>query len=389
MRKRIALFFSAIMLLMPCLSLAETELDAAIDKLFKGHKTTGAALYVAKDGEIVYEHFYGWADQKAKIPVSADTYFRTASVTKMISAVHVMQLVEQGLLDLDENIGSYLEYSVTNPYADDAVVTLRHLMTHTSSLSPSGGYTKSYRLLSELVDDSEKQWNNFRKYAPGSKYEYSNFGAGIMGSLIEAVTGKNLNDSVTDSLFAPLGMDAGYHQTLVGNPDNIAALYSDQKQLQSSREKLLEDTWDASVNPDAHYRKTVGAVWMKGVDLCRMGMLLCQGGTLDGVTILQPETIALMQSDQMGQPNITVSSPYGLCINRIEGLVEDRMIYGHQGLSGGIVCNVYYDPDTQFVFALVTNGSSTNMNNRICHISRKTFAKCWEAFSGTEAKAIY
>ena len=380
---------SLLLLAAPVFSQADEELDAALDKLFKGHRTTGAALYVAKDGEIVYEHFYGWADKKAEIPVSADTYFRTASVTKMISGVHVMQLVEQGLLDLDENIGSYLGYSVTNPYADDAVVTLRHLMTHTSSLSPSGGYTKSYRKLSELVDDSEKQWNNFRKYAPGSKYEYSNFGAGIMGSLIEAVTGKNLNDSVTASLFAPLDMDAGYHQTLVGSTENIAALYSDQKKLQSSREKLLEDTWDASVDPDTHYRKTVGAVWMKGRDLCRMGMLLCQGGTLDGVTILQKETVELMQADQMGQPNITVSSPYGLCINRVDSLVRGRMIYGHQGLSGGIVCNVYYDPDTQFVFSLVTNGSSTNMNDRICHISRKTFARCWEAFSGTEDEVIY
>lgn len=390
MRRIIALTLM-ILLLLPAFALAQDDtagLHDAIDKILKGHKATGAAVYVAKDGEIVYEHLYGWADAKAKIPVSADTYFRTASVTKMISGVHVMQLVEQGLLNLDENIGVYLGYSVTNPYADDAPVTLRHLMTHTSSLSPNGGYTKSSRKLSELLDDSTRQWNNFRKYAPGSKYEYSNFGAGIMGSLIESVTGKNLNDAVTEGLFAPLGMDAAYHQTLLWNTDNITALYTDQKKLFSSRSNLLQDEWDTAVDPDTHYRKTVGAVWMKGIDMCRMGMLLCGGGTLDGVTILQPETVALMQADQNGQPGITVSSPYGLCINRVDNLVEGRMLYGHQGISNGVVCNVYYDPETQFVFTLVTNGSSASMTDHICRISRRTFAQCWTYFSGTEDAPI-
>lgn len=167
MKKLIALVLCMLLPLTHCLA-EESSLDADLAKVFSGHKATGAALYVAKDGEIVYECLYGYADKKAGIAISADTYFRTASVTKMISAIHIMQLVEQGLLALDENIGVYLGYSVTNPYAGDAPVTLRQLMTHTSSLSSSGGYTKSNRTLSSLLDDSTKQWNNFHKYAPAA-----------------------------------------------------------------------------------------------------------------------------------------------------------------------------------------------------------------------------
>ncbi|MGN1019281.1 MAG: serine hydrolase domain-containing protein [Aristaeellaceae bacterium] len=389
MKKLIALIVC--LLLMPLgHSLAEdSSLDDALAKVLKAHKATGAALYVAKDGEIVYEYLYGYADKKAGIVISEDTYFRTASVTKMISGIHTMQLVEQGLLDLDENIGVYFGYSVTNPYAGNAPVTLRQLMSHTSSLSSSGGYTKSNRTLSSLLNDATKQWNNFHKYAPGSKYEYSNFGAGIMGSLMEAVTGLNLNDSVTAGLFDPLGIDAGYHQTLVDIPENITAQYATDMTLRRTRSLLLSQTWDNSVDPENHYRSTVGAVWMKGRDLCRIGMLLCQGGTLDGVTILQPETVALMLSDQNGQPGITCSSPYGLCVHRVTNLVKGRMVYGHQGMSNGLVCNVYFDPETQFVFALVTNGSSDSMNDHICKISRKTFNLCWQAFSGTEDEVIF
>lgn len=373
--------------LIPSLALADTaELDAAIDKLFRGHNTTGAALYVAKDGEIVYEHFYGWADRKAEIPITADTYFRTASVTKMISGIHIMQLVEQGLLDLDEGIGTYLGYDVVNPHAQNAPVTLRHLMTHTSSLNSNGGYTQSKRTLYSLLGDPSKYRGNFLKRAPGSKYEYSNFGAGIMGSLMEAVTGKNINDTVTEGLFAPLDMDAAYNASLLQVPENVSAGYNSNKARVRSREAILSQTWDPIPNPEMHYRTTVGSVWMKGRDLCRIGMLLCQGGTLDGVTILQPETVEMMMADQLGQPGMTVSSPYGLAVHRVDNLVRGRMLYGHQGMSNGIVCNVYFDPDTQFVFALVCNGSSNNMNDRICNISRRTFNQVWQAFSGTTDK---
>ena len=388
MRRFVAFFLALTMLLTPCLSLADEQLDETIRKLFKSYKTTGGALYVAKDGEIVYQYLYGWADKKDEIPVTEDTYFRTASVTKMISAIHVMQLVEQGLLDLDENIGTYLGYTVQNPKAKNAPLTLRHLMSHTCALNSRSGYSNTNRTLASLLDGKKNQQATFLKRAPGSKYEYSNFGAGIMGSLVEAVTGKNVNDSVTESFFQPLGIDAADHPSLLSSPDNIASIYSAEGKRQFSRKSLLARDWDPGVDPEKHFRITVGGLWAHPRDLCRIGMLLCQGGTLDGVTILQPETIEMMQADQNGQPHISVSSPYGLCVNRMQNLVKGRMIYGHQGLVGDTVCNIYYDPDTQFVFALVTNGSSTGMNDRIVKLSRKTFAQCWITFSGSDDKPI-
>ena len=86
--------------------------NAQFAKLLKGHKATGAVICVAKDGEIVYEYNYGYANKSAKERVSADTYFRIASVTKLVTGIHVMQLVEEGKLDLDASIGDYLGYTV-------------------------------------------------------------------------------------------------------------------------------------------------------------------------------------------------------------------------------------------------------------------------------------
>lgn len=366
-----------------CLGTARAEAPALEDQLarmFKGAKTTGATLAVARNGEIVYEYYYGYADKASKEAVDAQTYFRTASVTKLVCGVHVMQLVEQGVLNLDESIGDTLGYEVYNRYHPEGPVTLRQIMCHTSSLNPMGGYSRSGRTLQSLLDVTGNTWGNWYDYAPGSKYKYSNFGAGIMGSLVEAATGKNINDSITASLFEPLGMDAALHATLVGNPQKVAGQYSPTGQEVKGRKKLLAGEWDSAVDPDSHYRITVGSLWMRGRDLCRIGMMMAQGGETDGVRILREETVQAMLQEQQGQPNVTAATPYGLCVQRVDNLLEGRMLYGHQGLSEGTLCNLYWDAETQFVFALITNGSSVNMNDHIGILSRKVFGLMWEAY---------
>ena len=217
--RRVCCVLLALCLCVPLGALAEEDeaIELAVTKAFKSYKTVGGALYVAKDGEIVYHRLYGYADKRTKELVTAETYFRTASVTKMISGIHMMQLVERGLIDLDKGIGDYLGYEVYNPKAKKAEVTLRHLMTHTSSLNPYGAYSAGKYTLSEILTGKRRS-GSFYQEKPGSKYRYSNFGAGIMGSLIETVTGKNLNDSITEDFFAPLGIDAAYHPSLLQHP---------------------------------------------------------------------------------------------------------------------------------------------------------------------------
>lgn len=366
-----------------CLSSAfaqELTLDEQVAKIMRNHSTTGAALVVARNGKIVYEYYYGYAEKRAKEMVEADTYFRLASVTKLISGIHVMQLVERSKLDLDQSIGDYLGYPVENLRARETPVTLRHLMSHTSALNSRGGYASVSRTLPELLDATLNRKTNWLDRSSGSKYEYSNFGAGIMGALVEAVTGRNVNDSITKDLFAPLGIDGAYHPTLLDVPEKIAAQYMPNGTVCKSRSKFLEEQWDASVDPDRHYRITVGSLWMKPRDLCRLGIMMVQGGQVDGVRILKSSTVDMMMKDQLGEPNMTVSSPYGLCVNRVEGLLDDRLVYGHQGLSEGTLCNLYWEPQTEFVFALVTNGSSVNMDHHIGKLARRTFALMWEQF---------
>ena len=389
MKRFIALIMTLCLLLCSMTGIAEStdaELDEAVGKIFKKYKVTGGQLVVALHGEIIYQRNYGYAYTRYdKELVDDGTYFKIASVSKLVTAIHVMQLVEQGKLDLDADISDYLGYEVVNGYYPKVPVTLRTLMSHTSSLNSKGGYTHESYTLKDILDKANKKSKtNFKKYAPGSKYEYSNFGAGILGSLIEIATGMNVNDSAREGLFLPLGIDASYAPTKLDHPEKISAIFNGSKQQKLSRSRLLKNPWDESVNPDKHYRITYGSLWIKGRDLCRLGILLCNGGELDGQQVLQPETVAEMMSSQNGKGVVTCDSPYGLCINRVDNLLKDRMIYGHQGMTDNVICNLYFDPETEFVFAMVTNGANNYMQDHIGAISRAMFKFAWETFAVPE-----
>lgn len=387
MRRLLCLFLS--LMLLPLAALCEeaspvpdtAELDEAFGAIFRRYKTTGGVIVIARGEEILYQRNYGYAYRTDKELVTDDTYFRIASVSKLVSAIHVMQMVEQGKLSLDEDISTYFGYTIRNPEYPGVPITLRQLMSHTSSISPTGGYANSSTAtVRQMLALENRRMANYYDFEPGSDYTYSNLGAGLMGSMVESVTGMNLNDSINIWLFAPLGIDAAYTPKLLCRPEKIVYCYDDTGKLMVGRRGALEQPWDEGVDPERHFRLVPGAVWIKGRDLCRLGMLLCNGGTLDGVTILQPDTVSAMLESQQGKPGITMDSPYGLCVYRRSMLLDDRIVYGHQGMSNGMSSVLLFEPESKLVVAILTNGCDSRQDHRMCIIHRKLFAKAWEVF---------
>ena len=137
-----------------------SEVDERMDYYLKSYHAAGASVLVSVAGELVYAHDYGYSYVKGEEPITENSWFKVASVTKMISAIRVMQLVEQGVLDLDQDISAYLGYTVRNPYSENTPITLRMLMSHTSSLSPKadnyhpdwGRISKSYDFGTSGID---------------------------------------------------------------------------------------------------------------------------------------------------------------------------------------------------------------------------------------------
>ncbi len=378
-KRWLALLCAAVLLALCCGAQAdEADLEKKVTDIFKRYKTVGAALVVMKDGEVAYQRYYGYSDRKQQIRVDEDDCFRIASVTKMLTGIHVMQLVEQGLLDLDEPIGTYLGYTVRNPYYKKYDITLRMIMSHTSSLK--GSAPSNDGTLQSMLDVKKNRFGSFKKYPPGSKYTYSNFGGGILGALIEAASGKSVQDSAAEDFFGPLNVTAAYHPSFLPDPEMITNIYKQTGAIFLGKQRMIRAEYKNTADAEKHWSRTVGSMWVKPADLARIGQMMLNGGTLDGVRILKEETVAEMCSDQNGKGGIIFSSPYGLCVNRIDNLLKDRMVYGHQGMFADVLCNLYWEPQSGLVFAMVTNGCNNKMSDHIGSLARKLFAAVWDEF---------
>jgi CubicO group peptidase (beta-lactamase class C family) len=357
------------------------KIDAQVDSYFKKSSTVGGSLVIARNGKIVYQRNFGFQNKNQKTPVTEDTYFRIASITKMVSAIGIMQLTEQGILDLDQDISKYFGYEIINPNHPKIPITLRQCMSHTTSLSQNGGYSFESRTIHDLLAKEVRHFSNFTEDKPGDHYSYSNFGAGLMGSIMEAVTGVSINQYMTEHVFKPLQIDAAYNAAFLSQPEDIASLYQNGNMYKSASKYLSEPNEDIA-DPEHHYRTTVGNIFMRSKDLAKIASILCGDGSLDGVRLLNKESVEMMRTDQREyNGSVTGESPYGLCVNLMDNMLKDRMIYGHQGMSNGSMCNVFYDPETQFVLVMLTNGCSQVRQDRIGVLPRRLFTYTYPLFA--------
>jgi len=350
---------------------ADTRADADIDQIFRRAKTVGGAVLVARHGELVYERYYGYADVKSQKPVTRDTYFRAASVTKFISGIGAMGLVEDGLLDLDADIGKMLGMDIRNPRFPDTTVTLRQLMTHTSGVDDTAGYSKTGGTLWEFLQKNPRRYFSARE--PGKTFVYSNFGAGIVGALMEAASGQSVNAYMTERVFGPMGIDAAYSASLLASPQDVSTQYVG-KNVDMSAQRAVANLYEDTCDPNRHFRTTIGGLWIRPRDMLDLVSLMCMGGERNGVRLLAPGTVAHMIGPQSGVGSVPGKTSYGLMTARVENVLPGVTLYGHQGTSSGFVCGAYFDPETGYAFVLMTNGADQRRDNRIHILARRLIA---------------
>ena len=207
------------------------EIDALVSAFHDAGQFNGSVL-VSEGGKVIYENGVGWANIEWEIPNTPDTKHRIGSVTKQFTSALVLQLVEEGEIELDAPISTYLP---GYPEPQGSEVTVHHLLNHTSGI-PS--YTGLPEFGDEMMRDSytpdeliEVVWDLPLEFEPGSDWAYNNSGYFILGRIIENVTGEEYDDVLRERLLEPLGLDdsgydhyeeiqpheaAGYERTLTG-----------------------------------------------------------------------------------------------------------------------------------------------------------------------------
>ena len=385
LKKTVAALLLLSLLLAAGAALCENPtVDERVDAAFRNVRAVGGAFVVAKDGEIVYEHYYGVQQQTTRVPVTERSYFRCASVTKLVTGIGIMKMMDEGLIDVDEDISTYLGYKVRNPRYMETPITLRHLMSHTAGMEENASFSYKSSILSDMIDVTKKARANFKKEVrPGSAYTYSNFGAGITGAVVEAVTGQDVSSFMRAFLFEPLGIDAAYHVSQLTEPDFICATYRKDGSLYAAPSYMLRQAYEPVADPDHHYRTTIGSLQIRPRDLARLGIALCGDGTVDGVRVLSEEALAMMRAPHSEAiDGITEDSPYSFFTIRQDTLFDGRTVYGHQGTDEGVVCNLYVEPESGLTLAVMTNGSRSKRVDGIMSITRTLAGIAWEEFAG-------
>ena len=188
----------------------EAFVDGVIEQQLEGYEIPGATVSVVKDGEVLFAKGYGEADVAKREPVVADeTLFRIASTSKLFTATAVMQLVEEGKIDLDQNVNRYLGAVEVPDTYPNRPVTMRHLLTHTAGFEEdfTGSGARNAADVEPLGEYLSGKMPE-RVRPPGEAMAYSNFGISLAGHVVEEVSGVPFARYVEENITGPLGMDS-------------------------------------------------------------------------------------------------------------------------------------------------------------------------------------
>ncbi|TVR97150.1 MAG: class A beta-lactamase-related serine hydrolase, partial [Trueperaceae bacterium] len=279
----------------------------------------GATVAVVLDGDVVIARGYGVANVEDGRPVDADTLFRIGSAGKLITFTAVMQLVEQGLLDLDADIATYLDFELPrtlehHPFrGDPGPITLAHLLTHTAGFEDArGGYSLDAADVPSLADTMRERMPK-RIFRPGEAVAYSNYGAALAGYIVERVSGQPFARYVDEHVFAPLSMDRStFAQPL---PPDLAPHLARASRVIDG--ELQRDRFVFTGMTPAGSTSTTAA------DMARF-MLAHLG---DGGGALAPETLEVMHERQFGHhPRLD-----GMAFGFVERTVNAQRVLFHGG----------------------------------------------------------
>jgi len=292
----------------------EAFLDGIVPQQLALDDIAGATVVVVKNGQVLFSKGYGYADVEKKKPVSPDdTLFRPGSISKLFTWTAVMQMYEQGKVDLDKDINEYLDFKI--PEAFGKPITLKNLMTHTP------GFEESIKDLFTHSDKPEdlaaflKTHIPARIYPPGTVPAYSNYGTNLAGYIVQRVSGTPFNEYVEKNILKPLGMThSSFVQPL---PKDLEPLMSKGYSVASDEPRPFE-----IIN-----HVPAGALSSSASDMAKFMLAHLQNGKLGDAQILKPETAELMHSRLFALDDDVLAMCYGF----YEETRNGHRIIGHGG----------------------------------------------------------
>jgi len=344
MRSRLLAAFLTAIVLPLSFGLAQTtagldSIPARIHDAIVANEVPGAVTVIVTRDSVLRMDAQGWADPEHKSFMRVDSIFWIASMSKPITAIAVLMLMEEGKLSIDDPIAKYIPELAELKTADGKTprITLRHLLTHTSGMGEATGEeAKAARTLSDLVPAFASKPLAFE---PGSKWKYCQSGILTLGRIVEIVSGMPFDVFLRMRIFDPLGMkDTTFYLSEAQMPRWVIPAKREGEQLVPAEIGILfghPPTWGD------HYPASNGGLFSTAPDYTRFAQMLLNGGELDGRRYLTAESVPMMASVQTGDlvTGFTPGNGWGLgvCIVRQPQGVTEMLSPGtfdHGGVYG-------------------------------------------------------
>jgi D-alanyl-D-alanine carboxypeptidase len=315
----------------------ERQIDAIVTAQLREQFVPGAQVAIAENGRIVYTKGYGYRDLDDRLPVDAKTAFGIGSVTKQFTASAIMLLQQEGKLNVDKSLATYLPNA---PHA--SAVTLRELLTHTSGIV---GYTEQpnfslllptpatpRRIISSIAADP-------LAFTPGTKWEYSNTNFVLLGMIVSKLSGLSYPDFLQQHFFEPLGLHRAWFTRIEEvHPDDARGYTDFMWGLPDEHAGLADWSWyDAA-----------GGLTMSAEDLARWDI------ALDSGRVVSPQSFAEMTTPDRLANGKSTGYGFGLGVGSVFG----HPTVGHDGLVSGFTAENLTFPQDHVAIVLLANGDN-------------------------------
>lgn len=331
-------------------------IEKMVAEEMEANSVPGAAVAIAKDGKLVYSKGFGYADLENKVPFTARTVSRIGSISKTFTALSVMQLVEQGKINLDAEVQTYVP---TFP-KKAAPITIRQLLSHQAGIR----HYKGNEMLSNVhYDDVESALAIFRDdplvNEPGEKYSYSTYGFNLLSRVVEAASGERFTDYVQSHIIAPLGLKQTFF-------DDWAKIIPGRAHFYSRANKT---------SPVANVPQVDQSnKWGGGGLLSTAEDLVVYAMAYDGEKLAKRETIARMFTSQKTHGGNPTAYGFGWAIAMDQG----KLRVEHSGGSIGATSILTKYPDQGLIIVALVNCDhygASQIKNRIAKILFDTSAQ--------------
>jgi len=317
-----------------------------LNKLEKKHNLPSIAVSLLSGEEVIYQQTTGLSNIEENIPADFETVYKAGSISKLFTAIEIMRLYEESLIDLDEPITTYLpEFSIKSRFNETGVITIRNILAHRSGLPRNGNiavwaWDNQTYILRDLVASLEE---SYVAYPADYRYKYTNIGPNILGRIIELKRGQWFATHMRDSLLLPIGMNSsGFLAQDIVDSEKIAIGYYKEKKS------------NVPYNQHDLIYLASGNLYTTLEDLNEFAKFIFNKGNVKGLQVLNESTLSMMFQPQFSKPTDPQQVGLGFFLDRTI-LANNELMVFHEGINQGTASIVALIPEKQLGVVMFSN----------------------------------